>query len=131
MKIDHIGIAVKNIDSSLKFYKDTLGLEFKGTEILKERGLKVAFLQTGESKIELLEPISEDSTISKFIDKKGEGIHHLAIYAKDLDQKVESMQEKGTKFIGEANTGAGGKKIIFIHPKTTNGVLLELCQNLE
>lgn len=131
MKIDHIGIAVKSIDESLKFYKDTLGLEFKGTEQLDERGLKVAFLKTGESDIELLESISEDSNIHKFIEKKGEGIHHLALEVENVEDKKESMEKEGAKFIGEASIGAGGKKIVFIHPKSTNGVLMELCQHLE
>lgn len=131
MKIDHIGIAVKSIDESLKFYKDTLGLEFKGTEQLDDRGLKVAFLKTGESDIELLESISEESNIHKFIEKKGEGIHHIALEVDNVEEKKESMEEKDAKFIGEASIGAGGKKIIFIHPKSTNGVLMELCQHLE
>lgn len=131
MKIDHIGIAVKSIDESLKFYKDTLGLKFKGTEQLDDRGLKVAFLKTGESDIELLESISEDSNIHKFIEKKGEGIHHLALEVENVDDKKESMEEKGTNFIGEASIGAEGKKIVFIHPKSTNGVLMELSQHLE
>lgn len=131
MKIDHIGIAVKSIDESLKFYKDTLGLELKGTEQLDDRGLRVAFLKTGESDIELLESISEESNIHKFIEKKGEGIHHIALEVDNVEEKKESMEDEGAKFIGEASIGAGGKKIIFIHPKSTNGVLMELCQHLE
>lgn len=131
MKIDHIGIAVKSIDQSLKFYKDTLGLEFKGTEQLDDRGLKVAFLKTGESDIELLESISEDSNIHKFIEKKGEGIHHIALEVDNVEEKKESMEKEDAKFIGEASIGAGGKKIVFIHPKSTNGVLMELCQHIE
>ena len=131
MKIDHIGIAVKSIDESLKFYKDTLGLEFKGTEQLDDRGLKVAFLKTGESDIELLESISADSNIQKFIEKKGEGIHHIALEVDNVEEKKESMEKEDAKFIGEASIGAGGKKIVFIHPKSTNGVLMELCQHLE
>ena len=131
MKIDHVGIAVRNIDESLTFYRDILGLEFEGIEVLEERGLKTAFLKTGESEIELLEPISEDSTIYKFLEKKGEGIHHLALEVDDVEEKIESMSEKGANFIGEASIGAGGKKIIFIHPKSTSGVLMELCQHME
>lgn len=131
MKIDHIGIAVKSIDESLKFYKDNLGLKLQGTEQLDERGLKVAFLKTGESDIELLESISEDSNIQKFIEKKGEGIHHIALEVDNVEDKKVSMEKEGTKFIGEASIGAGGKKIVFIHPKSTNGVLMELCQHLE
>jgi len=131
MKIDHVGIAVRNIDESLTFYRDILGLEFEGIEVLEDRGLKTAFLKTGESEIELLEPISEDSTIYKFLEKKGEGIHHLALEVDDVEEKIESMSEKGANFIGEASIGAGGKKIIFIHPKSTSGVLMELCQHKD
>lgn len=131
MKIDHVGIAVKSLDESLKFYRDILGLELDEIEVLEDRGLKIAFLKTGESKIELLEPTSNDSNIAKFIEKKGEGIHHLALKVDDVDENIESMEELGTEFIGEASIGAGGKKIIFIHPKSTNGVLLELCQSLK
>ncbi|MGM0445967.1 MAG: methylmalonyl-CoA epimerase [Bacillota bacterium] len=131
MKIDHVGIAVKSLDESLKFYRDILGLELDEIEVLEDRGLKIAFLKTGESKIELLEPTSKDSNIAKFIEKKGEGIHHLALKVDDVDENIENMEELGTEFIGEASTGAGGKKIIFIHPKSTNGVLLELCQSIK
>lgn len=131
MKIDHIGIAVKSIKEALPFYKDVLGLEYEGEEVLEDRGLKTAFLKAGESEIELLEAISEDSTIHKFIEKRGEGIHHLAINVDDVDKKLEEMKKEGTNFIGEASTGAGGKKIVFIHPKSTNGVLMELCQHLK
>lgn len=131
MKIDHVGIAVRSIDESLAFYRDILGLEFEGIEVLEDRGLKTAFLKTGESEIELLEPISEDSTIYKFLEKKGEGIHHLALEVDDVEEKIESMSEKGANFIGEASIGAGGKKIVFIHPKSTSGVLMELCQQMD
>ncbi|MDZ7671675.1 MAG: methylmalonyl-CoA epimerase [Halanaerobiales bacterium] len=131
MKIDHVGIAVKSVDESLKFYKDILGLELKEIEVMEDRGLKIAFLKTGESKIELLEPTSDDSNIAKFIEKKGEGIHHLALEVDDVDENIESMEKLGTEFIGEASIGAGGKKIIFMHPKSTNGVLMELCQSVK
>jgi len=131
MKIDHVGIAVKSVDESLKFYRDILGLELKEIEVMEDRGLKIAFLKTGESKIELLEPTSDDSNIAKFIEKKGEGIHHLALEVDDVDENIESMEKLGTEFIGEASIGAGGKKIIFMHPKSTNGVLMELCQSVK
>lgn len=131
MKIDHVGIAVRSIDDSLTFYRDILGLEFEGIEVLEDRGLKTAFLKTGESEIELLEPISEDSTIYKFLEKKGEGIHHLALEVDDVEEKKDIMEQKGANFIGEVSIGAGGKKIIFIHPKSTSGVLMELCQHKD
>lgn len=131
MNIDHIGIAVKSIKEALPFYRDVLGLEYEGEEVLEDRGLKTAFLKAGESDIELLEAISKDSTIYKFIEKRGEGIHHLALKVDDVEEKLEEMKEKGAKFIGEVSTGAGGKKIVFIHPKSTSGVLMELCQQLK
>lgn len=131
MNIDHIGIAVKSIKEALPFYRDVLGLEYEGEEVLEDRGLKTAFLKAGESDIELLEAISKDSTIDKFIEKRGEGIHHLALKVDDVEEKLEEMKEKGAKFIGEVSTGAGGKKIVFIHPKSTSGVLMELCQQLK
>jgi len=129
MKIDHIGIAVKDIQNSLKFYRDVLGLKFNGIEKLNDRGLQVAFLQIGESEIELLEPISEDSTIFKFIEKKGEGIHHIALEVDNVDNKIDEINKLGAKIIGKPSSGAGGKKIVFIHPKSTSGVLMELCQH--
>lgn len=131
MKIDHIGIAVKSIDESLKFYRDILGLEYEGIEVLEDRGLKTAFLKAGESEIELLESISDDSTIKKYIEKRGEGIHHIALEVEDVEDKKAIMEKEGAKFIGEPSTGAGGKKIVFIHPKSTNGVLMELCQIMD
>nr|WP_270454144.1 methylmalonyl-CoA epimerase [Halonatronomonas betaini] len=129
MKIDHIGIAVEDLEAGLEFYRDALGLEYKGQEEVEEQGVKVAFLKIGESKIELLEPLHEDSPIAKFLSKRGEGIHHIAYLVDNIDEKVSVMDAKGVRFIGDEPTeGAGNKKIIFIHPKSTKGVLTELCQ---
>ena len=130
MKIDHIGIAVESLENSLACYRDVLGLNYKGQEKVEDQGVKVAFLELGESNIELLEPLHEDSPIASHLEKRGEGIHHIAIEVeKELEEKVEKMQAEGVDFIGDKpTTGAEGKKIIFIHPKSTHGVLMELCQ---
>ena len=128
-KIDHIGIAVKSIDESLKLYKDVLGMHFKGTEVLNDRAIKTAFIQTGESMIELLEPTSDQSTIAKFLEKKGQGIHHIALHVENIDETMESLKEKGYRLLSEnAEKGAHGTKVAFLHPKSTNGVLLELVE---
>ena len=129
MKIDHLGIAVNNLDEALKFYHEILGLPLKGIEEVPQQKVRVAFLPTGESKFELLEPTDPESPIAKFIEKRGTGIHHIALRVDDVQAEFERMKALGVRFIGEKPTqGAGGAKIIFIHPKSTNGVLLELCE---
>ncbi|MDN5359382.1 MAG: methylmalonyl-CoA/ethylmalonyl-CoA epimerase [Thermotogaceae bacterium] len=128
-KIDHIGIAVKSIDESLKLYKDVLDMDFKGIEEMTDRALKTAFIQAGDSMIELLEPTSEKSTIAKFLDKKGQGIHHIALHVENIQETMESLKEKGYRLLSEEpEKGAHGTKVAFLHPKSTNGVLLELVE---
>ncbi|WP_205665717.1 methylmalonyl-CoA epimerase [Anoxybacter fermentans] len=132
MKIDHLGIAVKNLDESLKFYHKILGLHLKGIEEVKEQKVRVAFLPIGDSKFELLEPTDSESPIAKHIEKRGQGIQHIALRVKDIEAEIERLKKAGVQFIGDKPTpGAGGAKIIFIHPKSTNGVLLELCERPE
>jgi methylmalonyl-CoA/ethylmalonyl-CoA epimerase len=127
--IEHIGIAVQNLEESLNFYQNILGLEFLKKEVVEEQGVKIAFLKVGESKIELLEPLNEESAVARFINKKGQGIHHFAILVDSIEDKIKSMQAQGARLIGDkATEGADNMKIIFVHPKTTNGVLLELCE---
>lgn len=127
--IDHIGIAVKSIDEALKFYEDVLGLQCTGVEEVSEQKVRTAFIPTGGSEIELLESTSEDGPISKFIEKKGEGIQHIALRVDDIEKALEEIKSKGLILIDEKpRYGAGGAKIAFIHPKSTKGVLLELCQ---
>lgn len=129
--IEHIGIAVQNLEESLNFYQNVLGLEFLKQEKVESQGVKIAFLKVGESKIELLEPLNEESTIARFIKKKGQGIHHFAILVDSIEDKIKAMQAQGARLIGdEATEGADNMKIIFVHPQTTNGVLLELCEPL-
>ena len=128
-KIDHIGIAVKSIEQSLPFYTETLGLELLGIEEVLSQKVKVAFIQIGESKIELLEPLSDDGAVAKFIEKKGEGIHHVALGVKDIDERIAEMKEHGINMINETSVpGAGGAQVAFMHPKSTGSVLYELCE---
>lgn len=128
-KIDHIGVAVKNLEESLKFYQETLGLELHGVEIVEEQKVKVAFLPIGDTEIELLESTDPDGPIAKYIDKKGEGVQHIAYRVDDIEKAIADMLSKGVKMIDEKpRYGAGGAKIAFCHPKSTNGVLVELCQ---
>jgi methylmalonyl-CoA/ethylmalonyl-CoA epimerase len=128
-KINHIGIAVKSLDESLPFYRDNLGMEFKGIEEVAEQKVRVAMLQVGESKIELLEPMSEDSPVAKFIEKNGPGIHHLAYEVADIEAAIVRLMAEGARMIDEKpRAGAHGTRIAFVHPKSSNGVLTELCQ---
>jgi methylmalonyl-CoA/ethylmalonyl-CoA epimerase len=132
MRIDHLGIAVQNLDDSIRFYCDTLGLPLKCIEEVESQKIRVAFLPVGESKFELLEPTDPESPIAKFIDKKGAGIQHVALRVENIEAEIERLKTAGVQFIGDKPTiGAGGAKIIFIHPKSTNGVLLELCEKHE
>ncbi|KGG80620.1 methylmalonyl-CoA epimerase [Caloranaerobacter azorensis H53214] len=128
-KVDHIGIAVKNLEETLKFYKEVLGLELNGIEIVEEQKVKVAFLPIGDTEIELLESTDKEGPIAKYIEKKGEGIQHIAYRVDDIEKAIEEMKSKGIRMIDEKpRYGAGGAKIAFLHPKSTYGVLIELCQ---
>ena len=129
MKVDHIGIATRGIEESLKIWRDALGLEVEATEEVAEQGVRVAMLAIGESHIELLEPLSGDSPVGKFLDKRGPGIHHIAIRVKNIHEALLELKEKGTRLIDETpRVGAGGCLVAFVHPASVNGVLLELVQ---
>ena len=129
LKIDHIGIASKSIDEGKKFWTDILGLNFEGTETVKEQKVTTAFFPVGESEIELLESTSPDGPIAKYLEKKGEGMQHIAFRVEDIEAALKELKEKGVKLIDEKpRKGAGGAKIAFLHPKATNGVLVELCE---
>lgn len=131
-KIAHIGIAVNSIDQALPFYSTVLGLELEGVETVESEGVKVAFLKIGETRFELLEALSESSTIQTFIDKKGEGIHHIALEVDNIIARLEQYKADGIKLIHEqAKPGAHNSEIAFIHPKAASGVLFELCQPAE
>lgn len=128
-KIDHIGIAVESIDSWIGFYRDLLGLEYAGSEVIAEQKVRIAFLTIGESRIELLEPISADSPIAGFLEKRGAGMHHIALRVDNIEEALLRHKEAGARLLDEKpRIGAHGTKIAFIHPKTSGGVLLELCQ---
>lgn len=128
-KVDHIGIAVKSIDEALKFYEDVLGIKCVSQEVVEEQKVKVAFLPVGDTEVELLESTDEDGPVAKFIEKKGEGIQHIAYKVDDIEKSIEELKAKGIRMIDEKpRYGAGGVKIAFLHPKSTFGVLIELCQ---
>jgi methylmalonyl-CoA/ethylmalonyl-CoA epimerase len=128
-KINHIGVAVKSLEDTLPFYRDNLGMAFMGIEDVAEQKVRVAMLQIGESKIELLEPTSEDSPVAKFIEKNGAGIHHVAYEVNDIEAAIAKLLDDGIRMIDEKpRHGAHGTRIAFIHPKSSNGVLTELCQ---
>lgn len=129
-KINHIGIAVKSLNDALPFYRDQLGMTFLGTEEVAEQKVKVAMLQVGESKIELLEPTSEESPVAKFIEKNGSGIHHLAYEVNDIEAAIAKLLSDGVRMVDEKpRSGAHGTRIAFVHPKSSGGVLTELCQS--
>src|SRR6476469_7486983 len=132
MKINNLGIATKGIDEALGFWADALGLENVHTEVVEEQKVRVAMLPIGESRIELLEPTSSDSPISKFLEKRGGGIHHIAVEVEDIEASLSQLKAKGMRLIDEApRVGAENCLVAFVHPSSTNGVLLELVQTRE
>ena len=129
LKIDHLGIAVNSIDQGRSFWSDILGLHYEGSETVAEQKVTTAFFPVGESEVELLESVTPDGPVAKFIEKKGEGIQHVAFRVENIDQALAELKQKGIKLIDEQpRIGAGGAKIAFLHPKATGGVLVELCQ---
>lgn len=129
MKINHLGIATKGIEEALKFWDDALGLENVHTEVVEDQKVRVAMLPIGESRVELLEPTSEDSPISKFLEKRGGGIHHIAVEVEDIIASLARLKEKGMRLIDESpRIGAEGCLVAFVHPAASGGVLLELVQ---
>jgi methylmalonyl-CoA/ethylmalonyl-CoA epimerase len=127
--VDHIGIAVTNLDEAISVYRDRLGFKLEGVHTLNERKVKVAFFSLGESRIELLEPLGSDSTVAKFLETRGEGIQHLAVKVKNIEAVLGELKRKGVTLIDDKpRAGADGTKIAFVHPKSTRGVLLELVE---
>lgn len=130
--IEHIGIAVKSIEEQLPYYEGVLGLKCYNIETVEDQKVKTAFFMVGQTKIELLEPTDEESTIAKFIEKRGEGIHHIAYATENVNEALKDMENKGVRLIDkEARGGAEGLRIAFLHPKSTGGVLTELCEHPE
>lgn len=132
MRLDHIGVAVKNLEESMKFYRDVLGLELEGVEEVPEESVRVAMFRVGDTRIELLQGTSPDSAINKFIEKRGEGIHHIAFGVDDVDKVVEALRSKGVVLTYDKAklVSKGSRKVNFIHPKSTGGVLLEVVERL-
>jgi methylmalonyl-CoA/ethylmalonyl-CoA epimerase len=129
VKIDHLGVAVKSIDAGRNFWTDVLGLRFEGTETVAEQKVTTAFFPVGESEVELLESTAPDGPIAKYLEKRGEGIQHIAFRVENLEEALAELKAKGIQLIDEKpRKGAGGAKIAFIHPKATSGVLVELCE---
>lgn len=129
LKIDHLGIAVKSIDEAKSFWADILGLVFEGDETVAEQNVTTAFFPVGESEVELLESTSPDGPVAKYIEKRGEGIQHVAFRVENIEAALKYLKEKGVRLIDETpRKGAGGAKIAFLHPKATRGVLVELCE---
>jgi methylmalonyl-CoA epimerase len=132
MKIEHIGIATRAIEESLRFWRDALGLEVTHTEVVEEQGVRVAMLPVGEPRIELLEPTSSDSPVAKFLEKRGAGIHHIAVRVDDIRATLQVLKATGARLIDETpRVGAGGCLVAFVHPSTAGGVLLELVEHTD
>ncbi|MCD8005268.1 MAG: methylmalonyl-CoA epimerase [Oscillospiraceae bacterium] len=128
-RVDHIGIAVKNLDEMVKWYEETLGVKAHGTEIVDEQKVKVAFLPIGQSELELLEDTTGDGPVARFIEKNGEGIQHIALRVDNIEETMEELKAKEVRMIDQTpRYGAGNASIAFVHPKATHGVLLELCE---
>jgi len=128
MRIDHIAIAVKSVNEALKDYQNVLNIDRLELEVVPNEKVKVAMLELEDTRIELMEPTSADSPIKKFLDERGEGIHHIAITADDIEKDVAKASAKGMKMLGGLRSGSYGRRITFIHPKSLHGVLTELCE---
>lgn len=131
-KIEHIGIAVKNLTNSIDIYQKLLNTDCYKTELVESEAVNTAFFKTGDNKIELLAATSQDSAIAKFIEKKGEGIHHIAFAVDDILEEMERLRNEGFVLLNDQpKKGADNKMICFVHPKETNGVLIEICQEIK
>ena len=129
LKIDHLGIAVKSINEGKKFWGDLLGLWLEDSEAMAEEKLITTFFPIGESEIELLETTDPEGPIGRYLEKRGEGVHHIALRVENIEEALKELKEKGIRLVDEKpRKGAGGAKIAFLHPKSTNGVLVELCE---
>lgn len=128
-KISHIGIAVQSLDSSIPFYRDILGLPYTGNEVVEDQGARVAFFEIGESRIELLEPLGPDTPVARFLERRGPGLHHVAYECDDVGGHLIEMADQGIELVdGEPRPGAHGMDIAFLHPRSTDGLLTELCE---
>ena len=131
MKLDHIGLATRELEEGLALWRDILGLQVDGTEEIQEQGVRVAMLPIGDTHVELLEPLSPESPVGRFLSKRGPGIHHLAVEVEDINASLADLKRRGARLIDETpRVGARGCLVAFVHPATTNGILLELVQHL-
>jgi len=129
MKIDHIAIAVNDVEESAKVYQQALGVDNVEFETVESEGVKIAIIELENGRIELMQPTNDSSPIKKFLDKKGQGLHHLALDTDNIEDEVERMEGCGIQFLGKIRPGSAGTKVTFIHPKSLNGVLAELCSH--
>jgi methylmalonyl-CoA/ethylmalonyl-CoA epimerase len=129
MKIDHIAIAVNNVEESAKVYQQALGVDNVKFETVESEGVKIAIIELENGRIELMQPTNDSSPIKKFLDKKGQGLHHMALDTKNIEGEVERMEGCGIQFLGKIRPGSAKTKVTFIHPKSLNGVLTELCSH--
>ncbi|MDA7495135.1 methylmalonyl-CoA epimerase [Nitrosopumilus sp.] len=129
MKIDHIAIAVDDVEESAKIYQQALGADHVEFETIESEGVKIAIIELENGRIELMQPTNDSSPIKKFLDKKGQGLHHLALDTDNIEGEVERMEGCGIQFLGKIRPGSAGTKVTFIHPKSLNGVLTELCSH--
>ena len=129
MKIDHIAIAVNDVEESAKVYQQALGVDNVEFETVDSEGVKVAIIHLENGRIELMQPTNDSSPIKKFLEKKGQGLHHMALETPDIDGKVSKMKECGVQFLGGIRPGSAGTRVTFIHPKSLEGVLAELCSH--
>ncbi|HTG92093.1 MAG TPA: methylmalonyl-CoA epimerase [Pyrinomonadaceae bacterium] len=131
MKLDHIGLATRELEEGLALWRDILGLQVDATEEIPEQGVRVAMLPIGDTHVELLEPLSPESPVGRFLSKRGPGIHHLAVEVEDINASLAVLKKRGARLIDETpRVGARGCLVAFVHPATTNGILLELVQHL-
>ncbi len=132
LKIDHLGIAVKSIESAIKFYSEILGLKLEGEEVIADQKVRTAFLPIGDTEVELLESTDPDGPVAKFIDKRGEGLQHIAFKVEGIDSALRELEARGVRLIDSTpRIGAGNKRIAFLHPKDTFGVLVELSEDIK
>jgi len=129
MKIDHIAIAVNNVEDSAKIYQEALGIDTVEFETVESEGVKLAIIHLENGRIELMQPMNNQSPIKKFLDKKGQGLHHMALQTNNIEDEVERMEGCGIQFLGKIRPGSEGTKVIFVHPKSLSGVLAELCSH--
>jgi methylmalonyl-CoA/ethylmalonyl-CoA epimerase len=130
-KIHHIGIAVHSLDDALKFYRDTLGLHVQAQDTIEDQGVRAALLSIGQSEIELLEPTRPDAGVAKFLDRKGEGLHHICFQTEDVDGDLEALQAKGVELVDQKSRPGLAGMICFLHPKASRGVLVELATPMD